>query len=290
MIKQAGKRNAFTLLELLVVIVIMAILAAILATKFSQIRENGWATACKGHLRSLHQAALNFANDNGGNFPHAGPFETFDPSAQTYSENKGWVNWTGTGTWPSGPNPCPGVNLQPSTWFGAAARTSITNGSLWDYIGHDRTAYFCPKFRSLMQGSDVARSYVMNFCFGCAAAANTISLTGYPGEASRTLMFADMQNQRQYPGATPAGNMPNVCSAWAGSSIQGNDGVLEAGSAPSGYVTTESIGFIHPMSGAYYGHAVFMDGQVLAIGLKQQQSGGAVTWSNRTYDACIGQY
>ena len=301
MTKRTSRRTAFTLVELLVVIVIIAILAAALLGKYGQIRENGWSTQCKANLRSLYQAALNYAADHSGTYPHAGPFEKvgLDPSSGqlVYSENKGWVNWTGTGNWPSGPN-YPG-NMTMPTWYGSAAygsaaRISITNGTLWEYTGRDWNAYFCPKFRYLAHQTyassdshyNVLRSYAMNAYFGCVANKNDgVTLDGGIQEASRTLLFADMQPQKTYLGD----NSKVVCSSWAGNG--GDDGVLTATNAPSGYTTTESIGYIHRMSGEYRGHAVFMDGHVAAVGLFYNDAGVAFgTPTNRTYDACVGQY
>jgi prepilin-type N-terminal cleavage/methylation domain-containing protein len=312
MIKQTSKRKAFTLVELLVVIVIIAILAAALLGKYSQIRENGWSTQCKANLRSLYQAALNFTTDNGGYYPHAGPYETYDALSRTYSEHKGWVNWTGTGKWPQGPN----AMTQP-TWNGKNASISITNGTLWEYTGHDMNAYFCPKFRYLAHRTyassdsryNVVRSYVMNSYFGCAANPlwDGINLTGLSQEASRTLMFADMQPQLNYLGNIPGNNQ--VCNYYAGHNDtaaypnqNGDDGVLMATNAPSGSppvtMPAESIGFIHRMSGEYRGHAVFMDGHVAAVGLFNNDAGvaysvlssGLTNAYNRTYDACSGQF
>ena len=287
MLMPTNRRNAFTLLELLVVITIIAILAGVLAGNYGQVRENGWSTSCKGHLKNLYQAALNYSVDNRGGYPHAGPYETHDDLNNTYAEQKAWVNWTGTGIWPAGPN-----HMIPPTWYGSLAWTSITNGTLWDYTSHDSSAYFCPKFRSLKNGYDVKRSYVMNGYFGCQnTQTNQDSLSVDPRatEASRTLMFADMQDRINYPGRTSAGNMPVVCTVCAVGSTPpgpGDDGVLEATSLLSPYVTYESIGYIHRMAGDYYGHVVFMDGHIEAVGLKQADG----SLSNRTFDACSGQY
>jgi prepilin-type N-terminal cleavage/methylation domain-containing protein len=285
MAARTNMRKAFTLLELLVVITIIAILAAVLASKYSQVKENGWSTRCKANLRSLHQSALNYTTDNGGGYPHAGPWEGQGTDSLWYESAKGWVNWIG----PVWPHNSSGLMTQP-TWYGTSGRDSITNGTLWEYTNHDRGAYFCPKFRSLKQSYDVVRSYGMNGYFGCANQRTNINFGAVAGnEASRTLLFADMQPQQNYLGV----NNYHVCSTWISNGGDGDDGVLDPkgnlGTPPIGSPPTqtyETIGFIHNMSGNYYGHAVFLDGHVDAIGLKQADG----TWSNRTYDACIGKY
>jgi len=294
MIKQTGRRNAFTLLELLVVIAIIAILAAVFATKYGQIRENGWSTQCKANLRSLYQAALNYANDNNATFPYAGPFEYQDPLTGIYYERKGWVNWTGTGIWPDGPQ----TKMTQPTWYEDDthhARAAITNGSLWEYTNRDMGTYLCPKFRSLVKNAkgqtyNVVRSYAMNYYFGCSdghtsktsfnAGFDAVNLQALDQEASRTMMFADMPLT-----LTCLGNNQAVCTVSALSGGAGGDGVLDAPETTS--VPYESIGYLHPMGGEYRGHVVFLDGHIEAVGLV---SLGGNSWSNRTHDACIGQF
>ena len=297
---QTKTRKAFTLLELLVVIVIIAILASLFASRYGQVRENGWSTRCKANLRTLYQASMNYANDHGSEFPRAGANEASDPKpggSVVYNENKGWVDWTtssgSTGVWPSVNTPLAGT--MQTIWWGKNARASIINGSLWDYTSHDMSIYYCPKFKALMPGYDVVRSYAMNSYFGCYARTSAVSIASLAEdgsrEATRTLMFADMQNTTIYPGA----NKPTVCTLCAdgvtvgnGTVETGNDSVLDAMANPSpNSVTYETIGYIHPMSGQFYGHGVFLDGHVDAIGLANL---GGNSWSNRTHDACEGLY
>ena len=286
MSRKTCNRNAFTLLELLVVIVIISILAGVVLSKFGKIRENGWSTQCKANLRSLYQASLNYANDNGAYFPHAGPYETRNSLTGIWTEDRAWVNWTGISAWPNSASQA--SHMAQPVWYGNAGRASITNGTIWEYSGHDMGCYLCPKFRSLIQSSynsgnaqyDVVRSYAMNSFFGCATTPNDVNMGNLSQEASRTLMYADMPNQQTYPA-----NGQQYCRFCIGAN--GDDGVLTAGpwvAAP--LQTTESIGYIHQMSGEYRGHVVFLDGHVEAIGLYQPTGIG----SNRTYDACTGQY
>ena len=308
MVKQTNTRNAFTLIELLVVIVIISVLAAVMASKYGKVRENGWATACKGNLRSLYQGALNYANDNGGTFPYAGPWESFDQASGLYSERKGWVNWIATSSPPTWPNSSPQAgNMTQPIWFGNTARSSITNGALWDYVSHDANVYLCPKFRSVIQGLyassdkryDAVRSYVMNSYFGCSAVQGSVNLTTISQEASRTLMFADMAYQVNYPGGKTV--IP-VCSQYAGimgnnspgngTSYPGDDGVLTPTPVVSAQQSYESIGYIHNLSGEFRGHAVFLDGHVATVSLYYNDAGASLSGAptNRTCDACTGQY
>jgi prepilin-type N-terminal cleavage/methylation domain-containing protein len=65
------KRAAFTLVELLVVIGIIAVLIAILLPALSKAREMAKRTACASNLRSLAELALMYANQSKGRFPLA---------------------------------------------------------------------------------------------------------------------------------------------------------------------------------------------------------------------------
>ena len=284
MTQQKNRHNAFTLMEMLIVITIIAILASVMIGKFSQVQENGWATACKGNLRSLYLAAQGYQTDNGGNLPYAAPFEShnaLDDNAYYYNYN-GWVTWTPTNLWKgvgNSPN-CDTVShsggATPSIWYGANGILSIQSGSIWPYTENSMSAYCCPKFRNLVQGAhpDVVRSYVMNAFF-----TNAVNFSGLTVEASRLIMFADMQNQQTCP---VKGN-PIVCQVFAGGG--GDDGVLDAidGTLNPPH---ETIGYIHHMGGTYVGHVIFVDGHIEAVGLVNQNG----TWINRTHDACTGQY
>src|SRR5438105_3121722 len=66
-------RKAFTLVELLVVIGIIALLMAILLPSLSKARENAIRVQCASNLRQWGQAYHQYANENKGCFPYNGP-------------------------------------------------------------------------------------------------------------------------------------------------------------------------------------------------------------------------
>lgn len=64
-----NKRSAFTLIELLIVIAIIAILAAILFPVFAAAREKARQSACTSNLKQFSIAILQYAQDNDDVFP-----------------------------------------------------------------------------------------------------------------------------------------------------------------------------------------------------------------------------
>ena len=66
-----SRRTGFTLLELLLVIAIIGVLAALLLPALSQARESGRQAACLSNLRQLYLANLAYAADRGSYAPAA---------------------------------------------------------------------------------------------------------------------------------------------------------------------------------------------------------------------------
>lgn len=64
----AGRRRAFTLIELLTVIAIIGILAAILIPVVSRVREQAKRASCATHLRQWGYAHNLYRDDNGGRY------------------------------------------------------------------------------------------------------------------------------------------------------------------------------------------------------------------------------
>jgi prepilin-type N-terminal cleavage/methylation domain-containing protein len=63
------RKKGFTLIELMIVIAIIAILAAVLVPNFMRAREASRLTACKSNLKSLSTAMETYSNDFDGMYP-----------------------------------------------------------------------------------------------------------------------------------------------------------------------------------------------------------------------------
>jgi len=86
------KRKAFTLVELLVVIGIIALLISILLPSLNRAREQANWLKCMSNLRQVGQAMTMYCNNNKGRFPTAGA------GTKPYD----WIFWE---DWPVGVNP-----------------------------------------------------------------------------------------------------------------------------------------------------------------------------------------
>jgi len=63
--------KGFTLIELMIVIAIIAILAAILIPSFVRARAQSQLAACESNERNMGTSVEMYANDNNGNYPTA---------------------------------------------------------------------------------------------------------------------------------------------------------------------------------------------------------------------------
>ena len=84
------KRKCFTLIELLIVIAVIAILAAMLLPALNKARDAAHKIACLNHLSSIGKAMLMYANDNNDSLP---PYRNTPDLAYT-STSRSWYGGT----------------------------------------------------------------------------------------------------------------------------------------------------------------------------------------------------
>ena len=153
-------RWGFTIIELLLVIAVMMILAAMILPMLSKARESGRSTRCVSNLHQLQIAVMNCAGV--GLIPdRVSWIETkTDPySGQIlgYTHHAGWV-----GFWKHTNGETHQANDFDQTYgwtINDKGISSITNGALWGYA-RDKGIYLCPTFA--MKRKDALRSYSMD--------------------------------------------------------------------------------------------------------------------------------
>ncbi len=144
--------RAFTLIELLLVIAIIAILAAMLLPALNRVRSEGKRITCENHLKQLALCVPMYAADNAGRLPDN------NPGAQP--ENT-WV---------------PGNLLRPSD---ATNQVLIRQSKLFPYANHPGV-YRCPADPSQSNGLPRVRSYSMNGWVGSRYMDGDQGSAGYP--------------------------------------------------------------------------------------------------------------
>lgn len=80
-------RNAFSLIELLVVTAIIALLAGLLLPALSRSKESSRRVACVSQLRQLHLALTLFADDNEGTYPARSTAQPWPSHLANYFKN-----------------------------------------------------------------------------------------------------------------------------------------------------------------------------------------------------------
>jgi prepilin-type N-terminal cleavage/methylation domain-containing protein/prepilin-type processing-associated H-X9-DG protein len=67
--KRSSSRHGFTLVELLTVLAIVSVLAAILFAVFTRVRENGRRAVCLNNMKQMSLGMLQYIQDNDSRFP-----------------------------------------------------------------------------------------------------------------------------------------------------------------------------------------------------------------------------
>ena len=129
------KRNAFTLIELLIVIAIIAILAAILLPVLDQAKQRAWTIQCISNLRQIGVGMKVFADENGEFYPESGGdiyWNATDPGTGKQS----WMQQIYSYTMGTNLYNCPGnVQLPPAmrgpfNYFNGARAAFIQSGGV----------------------------------------------------------------------------------------------------------------------------------------------------------------
>jgi prepilin-type N-terminal cleavage/methylation domain-containing protein len=80
------RKNAFTLIELLTVVAILALLIAIILPSLGKARSQTKRTACAAHLRQVGIGLLAYLQDNRDRMPHISYMPSYGPAPLTTDE------------------------------------------------------------------------------------------------------------------------------------------------------------------------------------------------------------
>jgi prepilin-type N-terminal cleavage/methylation domain-containing protein len=261
-------RAAFTLVEMLVVIAIMAILALALFPAIRAARDHGDYARCQTRLRNLHQACLNHLADH-NSYPRAGSYELYSQRYKTYSEARGWVAWIRKDgnddlhPWADDNTESHADDYLHTRWSGQQAERAIRTGTLFKYTGEDLTTYLCPSFERKHRklAGDARRSFAMNYWFGARRMANWDPryLNSFNNkEASRMGLFIEIDKPSDPKSASAAVGEP-------GNEPASKRKVLPDDSAWD-WDDGEAYGAAyHRKAGKKHGHVIFVDGHVESL-------------------------
>ena len=263
-------KRAFTLVELLVVIGILAILIGTLVASFGGSTEKARTAKCASNLKNLAAAAIaeSYPNAQSAQFVKADPSRRGD--GVCYDVHKGWISYLDQGT--KYPLVSPGKFTQCSFANKNARelRYALTNGAIWKAIGGNRSCYLCPAFVAECRKvgvNDPGWSYQMSAFFGYekeSGVANDVKNKDpwrYRSRAERRLLFAEIP-------ALKLSELKNVdVSALPDVKLDGDNGTPECDGCLvyKSKGGNESIGFNHRRNRQLVGHVAFADGHVETI-------------------------
>jgi prepilin-type N-terminal cleavage/methylation domain-containing protein/prepilin-type processing-associated H-X9-DG protein len=155
-------RTGFTLIEILVVIAIIALLAAILFPVFSRAREGARTKVCLSNLKQLGLGFQQYLNDSGNRYPGAGEYQKWGGLGQAVGTKL--PDGVSSGHWVKGINDDntahsgPGKLAYLDDFTPSGNKADVAGGGLYPYVKSTQV-FICP---SNPDGEAKGLTYSMN--------------------------------------------------------------------------------------------------------------------------------
>lgn len=237
-------KRAFTLIELLIVIGIIAVLSAILLGTFSGSTESARAARCLSNMKSL----ANACQTAGGLSATSYETVSIDVSGglanakKIYNERPGWISWYSKDLYPSESSQkdsCRTIGLYSDVIDDY--QYALSHGAIYRYIGGNASTYVCPVHKDKL--ANAHWSYFMNPNATGGSIGSKIRIGGKDRNADRVLLFGEIPFLKGSPGEWfPSGNEGNETT----------DAVIQ--------FENENIGANHKSAKHWVAHVVFADG------------------------------
>ena len=294
-------KRAFTLVELIIVIGIIAVLSAVLLGSFTGGTESARAAKCLNNMRNLAQGAISIATKT-DHYPYAGSHAVVGMGGNgktVYYEQVGWISWlskndeyatrTHGKSKPTNFVNCGNVGAYSTGGEDKDGDFALENGKMWTAVGRERSVYVCPEhqLRAAKKHVNVRFSYVMNAYFGydfTKGSDATGTKDGSDGvyfnssRLDRRLLFAELPISGKAEPSTSRINSSK--DNYATGATTENDCVLQYKATVNGKTyngewkgTAEAIAFNHKSAKRRCAHVVFADGHTEKL-LAPKQGGG----------------
>jgi prepilin-type N-terminal cleavage/methylation domain-containing protein/prepilin-type processing-associated H-X9-DG protein len=161
-----SRRAGFTLIEILVVIAIIALLAALLFPVFARAREGARTKVCLSNMKQLALGFQQYLNDSGNRYPGAGQYQKWGGLGQAIGTKL--PDGVSGGHWVKGNNDNnsahsgPGKLAYLDDFTASGNKADVEGGALFPYVKSTQI-YICP---SNADGEAKGLTYSMN----CAVA------------------------------------------------------------------------------------------------------------------------